>query len=53
MALSKMHRVATVVAGLIAAATTFPLDAAPSYTATRLGTLGGNGGSGNGINAAG
>ena len=53
MALKKMHRVATVVAGLVAAVAAFPLDAAPTYTATRLGTLGGNGGGGNGINAAG
>lgn len=50
---SKMHRVATVVAALVAAAAAFPLDAAPIYTATRLGTLGGNGSSGDGINAAG
>jgi probable HAF family extracellular repeat protein len=53
MAVSKIQRVATVVTALIAAVAAFPLDAAPLYTATRLGTLGGNGSSANGINAAG
>jgi probable HAF family extracellular repeat protein len=49
-----MHRITIVVAGLVAAIAALPLNAAPpTYTATRLGTLGGNGGGGNGINASG
>ena len=40
-------------AGLVAAAASVRIDAAPSYVATPLGTLGGNGSSANAINASG
>jgi uncharacterized membrane protein len=40
-------------AGLVAAVVCAQIDAAPSYVATPLGTLGGNGSSANAINASG
>ena len=49
----KMHRIAMIVSGLVAAVAALPLAAAPTYTATRLGTLGGNGSGANAINASG
>ena len=49
----KSRGIVTIVAALAAAVAALPVGAAPTYSATRLGTLGGNGGSGNGINAAG
>jgi probable HAF family extracellular repeat protein len=49
----KSRGIVTIVAAHAAGVAALPVGAAPTYSATRLGTLGGNGGSGNGINAAG
>ena len=49
----KSRGIVTIVAVLAAGVAALPVGAAPTYSATRLGTLGGNGSSGNGINAAG
>ena len=53
MLLKNMRGIAVIVAGLALGIAAPPIDAAPTYTATRLGTLGGTAGYGNGINASG
>src|SRR5437667_414675 len=53
MVSKKMSGIAVIAAVLLAEIAALPVNAAPTYTATRLGTLGGTGGYGNAINAAG
>lgn len=51
--LKKTYGVVLIVMGSVASTVALPVDAAPAYTATPLGTLGGTGGYGNGINSSG